>query len=188
MSLELQVELEQIARAQEKLQKRLDSVLNAIKAIEVLAQESDEPIIEPHPLSADDEQGFTDQVRAILIANPIRAFTAVDIRNVILERLDSDDEYADPKIMLIHTHNTLKRLFRQDEVIQVPMNDGRTGYKWKKNLAPVVDLMAALKESLAKMEKTTPPPTQRRVFVRGPTMKDALAKTIENERKKKEEN
>jgi hypothetical protein len=177
MAVELQIELEQITRAQEKLQRRLDGVINAIKAIEVLAQESDEPIVEPPTLSPDEELGFTDHVRALLSANPIKAFTAVDMRNALLDwKADSD---ADPKVMLIHTHNTLKRLFRQDEVIQVQMDDGRTGYRWKKNLAPVVDLMAALKESLAKMEKRVPPAKE-------PTMTGALAKTIENNRKKGE--
>lgn len=151
MALELQVELEQITHAQEKLRKRAEGVINALNAISVLAQESGEPLVEPPPLSPDEERGFTGQVRAILSANPIRAFTAVDIRNVILERLDSDDE-SDPKVMLIHAHNTLKRLFKQDEVLQVPMPDGRTGYKWKSTRG-VVDLMAALKESLGKLEK-----------------------------------
>jgi hypothetical protein len=152
MALELQAELEQITHAQEKLQKRLDGVLNAIKAIEVLAQESDAPILEPPPLSPDEERGFTAQVRAIFQANPVRTFTAVEIRDVMLER----NTISDPRIALIHTHNTLKRLFKQDEVIQVPNIDGRTGYKWKTNTGRVVDLMAALKASLAKMEQRTP--------------------------------
>jgi hypothetical protein len=148
MALELQVELEQITRAQEKLQKRLEGVINAINAIEVLVQESDEPIVKPPPLSEDEEQGFTEQVRAILRANSTRAFSAVEIRNVMLE----GNPGSDPKVALIHTHNTLKRLFRQNEVLEVQTPDNRTGYKWKSGLAPIVDLMAALKKSLAQME------------------------------------
>jgi hypothetical protein len=148
MSLELQAELEQITRAQEKLKKRLEGVINAMNAIAVLAQESDEPIVEPSPLSEDEEQGFTDHVRAILKANPTRAFAAIEIRDLILER----DQYADPKITLIHTHNTLKRLFRQEEVLETQMPDRRTGYKWQHNHRPIADLMAALKKSLAETE------------------------------------
>ena len=149
LARELQAEAEQIARAQQKLQKRLSGLLDAIKAIEILAQESDEPIIEPLPMSADEEQGFTDSVRAILRANPVRGFTAVEIRNVMLEREPRSD--ASAKVLLIHIHNTLKRLFKQDEVIEVQMPEGRAGYRWK-NTTPMVDLLASLKKSLAQME------------------------------------
>jgi hypothetical protein len=176
ITLELQVELERIAQARDKLQKRLDSVLAAIKAIEVLAQESDDPIVEPPALSPSKELGFTDHIRALLSANPIKAFTAVDMRNALLDWKASPD--ADPKVMLIHVHNTLKRLFRQEEVLVVQMPDNRTGYKWKETkLAPIVDLMAALKESLNKMDKRITPAREPR---------SAMEHIIQNSRKRKE--
>jgi hypothetical protein len=172
---ELQAEAEQITRAQQKLQRRLNGLLEAIKAIEILAQESDEPIMEPLPMSADEEQGFTDSVRAILRANPVRGFAAVDIRNLMLEREPRSD--ASAKVLLIHTHNTLKRLFRQGEVVEVQMPEGRTGYRWK-NTTPVVDLMESLKKSLAQMENKPIQPMQPR---------KAIADQMAENRKRKEE-
>lgn len=152
--VELQAEAERLTHARDKAQQQLDRVMDAIKAIEVLAQASDEPIIQPSPLSEGEEQGFTSHVRAILKANPLRPFTAVEIRNQMQDEWSTDHEEYDPKVRLIHIHNTLKRLFKQEEVIEIQAEDGRTAYKWKRVEPPVVDLMAALKESLAKMNST----------------------------------
>jgi hypothetical protein len=146
----LETELERMIRARDKFQQQVEGVYTAIKAIQVLAQDSQEPIVEPPPLSAHEESGFTDRARSLLKANPARAFTALDVRTVMLEWSPK----ADPKIMLIHVHNTLKRLFKQGEVDETQTSDGRVAYRWKSsildNQSPAaVDLMAALKKSLA---------------------------------------
>ena len=62
----------------------------------------------------------TDRVRNLLKANPERPITPVAVRDVLLE-FDRD---ADPKAMLIHTHNTLKRLKKEDEVEEIE-SEGR---------------------------------------------------------------
>jgi hypothetical protein len=127
MAASLRVEADRLLQERDKLQQQIERIITAIEAIGVLAQESDEPIMEPPPMLPDEERGFTDEVRAILKANPLRAFTAVDIRNMMVERTP----HSDPKIILIHAHNTLKRLFRQGELDESSLNEGRTSYKWK---------------------------------------------------------
>ena len=123
---EFQDELARLLKDRDFVQKQIDRISKAIADIQVLAQESDEPIMEPPPLSPSEEPGFTDRVRSILRSNPLRPLTAVEIRDVLLKTSPKDD----PKIMLIHVHNTLKRLDRQDEVEEVPGVDGRNAYRW----------------------------------------------------------
>lgn len=149
MIASLQAELERVTQVRDKAQDQMGGLIKAIKAIEVLAEELNEPI-EPPPMSPDEEKGFTDQVRAILRANPFRAFAALDIRDLMLKQ----NPEADPKITLIHAHNTLKRLAKQSEVTESAVVDGvRTSYRWNAQTSPVIDLMASLKKSLADMEK-----------------------------------
>jgi hypothetical protein len=149
IAVDLQLELERVLSMRENLNRQAERLQAAIKAIEELAEGSDQPIVEVPLSSLEDERGFTDQIRAIFRANPLKSFTAVAMRNVLIER----NPELDPKITLIHAHNTLKRLWKQEEIVVTQAEDGRTAYKaGMKKLAPVVDLMAALKESLAKME------------------------------------
>lgn len=143
--IQFQAELQRITELRDEAQEQMDRIIRAIKAIEVLAAESDQPVV---PLSPDQEEGFTDQVRTILKVNPLKAFSAVEIRDVILER----HPRSNPKVTLIHTHNTLKRLLKQSELTEKTTPDGRTVYTWK-NQPTVIDLMAALKKSMADTEK-----------------------------------
>jgi hypothetical protein len=122
---ELQAEFDSLVQRKEQLNKQIVELAKAMEAIRVLAEESDEPTVEPPPLMMDSERGFTDRVRAILRANPAKALTAVVIRDAFLKDAPKDD----PKILLIHTHNTLKRLHKQGEVEEVAMQDGRA-YRW----------------------------------------------------------
>lgn len=145
---ELQAELERVTRVRANAEKQMEKLLKAIATIQLIAEGEDRAIIEPPPLAPDEEQGFTDQVRAILKANQATPLSAVSIRDLMLTRTPK----ADPKVTLIHVHNTLKRLFRQDEIVEVQLADGRTGYRTK--ATPVIDLMASLRESLARMENS----------------------------------
>jgi hypothetical protein len=122
---EFREELKRLLAEQDRIQKQIGLILKAMESIQVLARDSDEPIVQPLP--PDEEAGFTDRVRAILKANPLRPLTAVEIRDVIL----ASESGADPKVMLIHTHNTLKRLHRQQEVEEGDTVDGRKAYKLK---------------------------------------------------------
>jgi hypothetical protein len=121
-------ELHRLIAERDKVNGQIDRITKAIEAIQLLAQESDAPIMEPPPLPPDKEAGFSDRVRAILDANPLRTLTALEIRDVMLKTNPKDD----PKIMLIHIHNTLKRLFMQGELEEHELAEGRKGYKAQK--------------------------------------------------------
>lgn len=125
MIAELNEELKRLVAQNEQLQNRITAILKAVDTIQILALESDEPIIYPElpPI----ESGFTNKVRAVLRANPAKALTAVEIRDVLLK----SEPKADSKVMLIHTHNTVKRLKRQEEIEPVFESEGRVAYRWK---------------------------------------------------------
>ena len=124
---ELFDELVELSHTQSQIETRLQRVNAAIEAIKVLASDSDEPLIEPPQMPADEEKGFTDRVREVLKANSLKRLTAIEIRDVILKSSPKDD----PKIVLIHIHNTLKRLYKQDEVEETRISDGRNAYQWR---------------------------------------------------------
>ena len=124
---ELFDELAELIREQGQVEARLQRVNAAIEAIKILAAESDDPLVEPPPMPADEEQGFTGRVREILKANSLKRLTALEVRDVIMRSLPD----GDPKIVLIHIHNTLKRLHKQEEVEETRISDGRTAYQWK---------------------------------------------------------
>src|ERR1700722_1542292 len=123
---ELFGELTALASQQVKIEARLQQINAAIQAIQNLAAESDEPLIEPPSIHPDDETGFTDKVREILKSNPLKRLTAVEIRDMLVK----SSAESDPKIVLIHTHNTLKRLHKQGEVDELKAAEGRNAYHW----------------------------------------------------------
>ena len=121
---EFQAELESLLEQKDQLTERIAELAKAIDAIKVLAEE--DGTLNPPPLKMDSETGFTDRVRAVLKANPAMALSALVIRDEFLKNAPEDD----PKILLIHTHNTLKRLHRQGEVVEISTSAGRA-YRWK---------------------------------------------------------
>lgn len=123
---EFQKQLESLLQQREQLDRQIAGVTAVIEAIKTLADESDESLLEVPPMPPNEEAGFTDRVRAILKANPALALSAVVIRDEFLKAAPKED----PKIFLIHTHNTLKRLHRQGEVEEVTTSAGRA-YRWK---------------------------------------------------------
>jgi hypothetical protein len=127
MIAELQEELTRLVAERDKIGEQVEALIKAMNAIKVLALRDDSAQPISTPVMADDS-GFTDKIRSLLKANPARSFTAVEVRDVLLEF----DKYADAKVLLIHTHNTLKRLHKQSEVEEVAAgSDGRTSYRWK---------------------------------------------------------
>ena len=123
----LRDDLRRFIAERDAAQQKVERIGAAIAHIEVLAQELDSKIMEPPPLLPDDETGFTARVREILKANSAKRLTAIEIRDVLMKSSPDDD----PKIVLIHAHNTLKRLFKQDEVHETRISDGRNAYQWK---------------------------------------------------------
>ena len=140
-------ELGRLIDERNRIDAQINAVSVAIQSIETLAESTDQPIINPAPPHPDDETGFTDRVRAVLESNPLRPLTAVDIRDVLMK----NSPYDDAKIVLIHAHNTLKRLERQEEVEEVPGVDGRNAYRWidKTLSGAVAGLMSAQREITA---------------------------------------
>lgn len=143
MIAELQAEMNSLLEQEQQLAVRIAELEKAMDSIRTLAEE--EITLNPPPLKMDSEAGFTDRVRAVLQANPALALTAVLIRDEFLKTAVDED----PKILLIHTHNTLKRLSRQGEVEVVTTSAG-TGYRWKYRM----------RNSLADRLAMTPPPAQ----------------------------
>jgi hypothetical protein len=124
---EFHAELVRLLAEKDRINKRIESLTKAMESIRALAEELDEPLISPPAMPPDMEEGFTDRVRSVLKANSLRGVTAVDVRDALLQQTPNED----PKIMLIHTHNTLKRLHKQGEVDELPASEGRTPYRWK---------------------------------------------------------
>jgi hypothetical protein len=151
---ELQEDFKRAMAEREQLDRRIAGLMKAMEAVKALAEDAAEPIIQPPPLA--DEAGFTDKVRNLLRANPARLFSAVEIRDVFLEF----DPKADPKILLIHTHNTVKRLHRQKEVEEVTGSDGKTSYRWQTPGINVGDSVMAILAGLTTIPygRTVPPP------------------------------
>jgi hypothetical protein len=138
MLSELHEEFKRLFAERESLDKRLTTLKRAEEAIYALAEEMNEPIVQPPA----EEAGFTDKVRNLLKANPARVFSPVLIRDALLEF----DPKADPKVLLIHTHNTLKRLHKQNEVTEVPA-DGKTSYRWRSQGIDIgMGVLSALKD------------------------------------------
>jgi hypothetical protein len=123
---ELNEELNRLMVEREEITAQIERLTTAIESVQELAAQQNYPIIESPPMSPDEETGFTERVRTILKANSSLALTAVIIRDEFLKATPKED----PKILLIHVHNTLKRLRKQGEVEDVTTSAGR-GYRWK---------------------------------------------------------
>jgi len=148
-------ELHRLIAERDKVNSQIERITKAIEAVQLLAEEDDAPIMQPPPLPPDKEGGFSDRVRAILDANPLRTLTALEIRDVMLQSSPDDD----PKVMLIHIHNTLKRLFMQGELEEQELPEGRKGYKarklWLDEVRAVIAQAAAAKERVPRRRRRT---------------------------------
>jgi hypothetical protein len=138
---EFEAELKRLFEQRGHIDRQIANLAKAIEAIKALAEQMDEPII-PAPLS--DQAGFTEKVRALLRANAAKGLTAVEIRDSLLQASPKED----PKIMLIHTHNTVKRLHKQGEVDEIVERDGRVGYRRKTELLDIGGTVINVLESL----------------------------------------
>lgn len=108
--------------------KQIDSVLQVIELVKKHAHEELEVydiLLPGHNPGA--KVGFTNRVRNIFKANLLKTLNPVSIRDALLEF----DMESDPKITLIHTHNTVKRLRRHGEILHVCDDAGAlVGYTW----------------------------------------------------------
>jgi hypothetical protein len=144
MMAELEGELSRAMDERERVEARIDTLLTAIESVKSLAEESDEEVIQPPSAP---EAGFTEKVRAVLNLNMAKSFTPVEIRDVLID----NERDADPKVMLIHIHNTVKRLRRQGEVEIVMRPDGNRGYRAKSIMA---------KDAMDRIKRGMIPPSQ----------------------------
>jgi hypothetical protein len=119
-------ELTRLTDERDNIDRQISGVLDVIKSLADLVEDAGEEPVVPQ-LAPEAEAGFTDRVRTLLQASPGRALTAIQIRNAFVEV----DPKQDSRVMLIHAHNTLKRLLKQNEVDEVQTTDGRVAYKWK---------------------------------------------------------
>lgn len=143
MITELEEELTKAIKDRDKLMDRIDALITAIQSVKELAEEaSDEKIISPRRVAED--AGFTEQIRTLFQLNAAKSFTPVEIREVLMEF----HEDADPKVVLIHVHNTVKRLHKQGEIEEVNRVDGR-GYRLKSIMAK--ERMTQIKATMPKI-------------------------------------
>ncbi len=122
-----ETELKRLLTQRRFLDEQIKKLLRVVEIIKTLAEESDEPVMQPPPMHPDEEAGFTQRVRAVLKANPFRFLSAVEVRDVLLKENPSEDS----KVTLIHAHNTLKRLFAQGELEESDAPEGRKSYRFK---------------------------------------------------------
>jgi hypothetical protein len=153
--------------------KKITSLMKAIEAVQALAAE-EELVIQPPTMPPEMEAGFTDRVRNILKANPFRPLTAVEVRDVLLKETPKDD----PKVTLIHAHNTLKRLKSQDEVDESDAPEGRKAYRIKSpysSLASLVLENSGFAGAVGTLMATPPPKT---------SLEDAISTLIHEPKEK----
>jgi len=127
MIKELEGEVAILANDREKLCDRIDTLLNTIESIKRLAEGKEEQVIQPTYIG---DGGFTDRIRSLLELNAAKSFSPKEIREIFAE-FDKD---ADPKVMLIHIHNTVKRLHKQGELEELTRPDGKA-YRWQSVMA-----------------------------------------------------
>jgi len=141
-----------LAILQHDTETRMAQLQQLIESLQTLALEEQESLVEPPAMSSDEERGFTDRIREILKSNSIKRLVAVEIRDVLMKQMPD----ADPRIVLIHTHNTLKRLHSQNEVEETKLSDGRKAYQWK---APILKRgsLRTMLEELAKLDGLSTP-------------------------------
>jgi hypothetical protein len=140
MIAEFQQELDCLVDQRDLINRQIASIVKAMDAIKTLAEETT-PSLDPPPMPPDEQEGFTNRVRGILKANPAMAVTPVMIRDVFRKHAPKDD----PKTLLIHTHNTLKRLHKQGEIEEIVNSEGRA-YRWKAtNINTGADVMEYLR-------------------------------------------
>jgi hypothetical protein len=152
---ELLVRQQQIAPAKQELNEEseqnkreligLDQIIEGLDFVNNDTPPDSEPI------------GFTDSIRKILIETTV-PLVPTQIRDALQARGISG---SSPKNLLINVHKVLERI--EPELDQSTTSDGKNAYRHKsaprppEKSAAVVDLMAALKQSLAKMEKPRTP-------------------------------
>jgi hypothetical protein len=124
---EMRCEYDRLMAERNHIHGRLAALEKAMEAMNTLVKGSGLPSFTPPPLPPDEDAGFTENVRAVLKANPLRPVTAVEVRDTFMD----SDPNGDPKVLLIHAHNTLKRLHKQGEVEESDAFEGRKGYKLK---------------------------------------------------------
>jgi hypothetical protein len=111
--------------------------------------------------------GFTDSIRKILTKTSV-PLVPTQIRDSLQARGFSG---SSAKNLLINVHKVLDRI--ESELDRITTPDGKTAYRHKaarplqSNHVPVVDLMAALKESLAEMDKNKKKTATETVEVHG---------------------
>jgi hypothetical protein len=140
---QIQDETKRLSNEDEQIKRELIGLDQIIEGVELVSGDG-LPDLEP--------MGFTDNIRKIL-TDTRTPLVPTQIRDALQERGISG---SSPKNLLINVHKVLERI--APELTTIITADGKSAYVHKrKNLPdssqrPVVDLMAALKESLAKME------------------------------------
>ena len=119
--------LQELASEREAIDREMQAIARIIEGAH-LASQPEEPLIAtltnaertPEP----EQLGVTDAVRLVLARAQV-PLLPTEIRDA-LESMGI--EASSPKVLIIHVHNVLRRLFEAGEIKQVP-RDGKMGYR-----------------------------------------------------------
>lgn len=140
---EISVQKKELDDEEEQINRELTALDQILDGLDFLNSDIP-PDVEP--------TGFTDSIRKILSETPV-PLIPTQIRDLLQAR---GIQGSSPKNLLINVHKVLQRI--DPELDRTTMSDGKTAYRHKSatraaNPAAVIDLMAALKNSLAEMDK-----------------------------------
>jgi hypothetical protein len=117
--------LKALAKQRDVIDREMQGLIRIMEGAQIIespAEPAKVPVI-PEGTEAD-STGFTKTVRLILSRSRM-PLVPTEIRDA-LESMGV--EASSPKVLLIHVHNTLRRLFENGEIEQVPLN-GKMAYR-----------------------------------------------------------
>lgn len=115
--------LQELAKQRDTIDREMQGLMRIIEGAQISVSPR-EPVDLPPIVADSDAEGFTKTVRLIL-ARSMTPLAPTEVRDA-LEMMGV--EASSPKVLLIQVHNTLRRLFEQGEIEQVP-RDGKMAYR-----------------------------------------------------------
>jgi hypothetical protein len=120
-----QKRLQVLTEQRDAIDREIQGLLRIIEGAQIISSPPEPTDVPAIPEAADaDPAGFTKTIRLIL-ARSSTPLVPTEIRDS-LEILGI--EASSPKVLLIHVHNTLRRLFEKGEIEQVP-REGKMAYR-----------------------------------------------------------
>lgn len=116
--------LEILAKERDTIDREMQGLMRIIEGAQFIESPAEPPKVPILPEPDADSSGFTESIRLILRRSSV-PLVPTEVRDA-LEMMGV--EASSPKVLLIHVHNTLRRLFEKEEIEQVP-RDGKMAYR-----------------------------------------------------------